>query len=220
MNRRIYWGLAILMVLLVGVSVVLLTRTTDTEPKRVYRDRDPSKEVLDNNQPRISKRTPPFHETPHQNDPVVTPTPFPESDNPLSIPERVSKSNDVPQYSELKAMSNDVLKQLMEDSYNRLESLGLALEMRTSEWSHAIDELTRDANSNSEYARILSENREKLKPFQDSMDAATWEYNVSRITGSKAFKVWQWRTIKDNYAQNPNPGAVIVVYPIPEPFDK
>ncbi len=32
MKSRIYWGLAILIVLLIGVSVVILTRTTDTEP--------------------------------------------------------------------------------------------------------------------------------------------------------------------------------------------
>ncbi len=36
MKSRIYWGLAILIILLVGVSVVLLTRTTDTKPEFVY----------------------------------------------------------------------------------------------------------------------------------------------------------------------------------------
>ena len=42
MTRRIYWGLAILIALLIGVSVVMLTRTTDTEIT-VYTDVDPSK---------------------------------------------------------------------------------------------------------------------------------------------------------------------------------
>ncbi len=42
MKSRIYWGLAILIILLVGVSVVLLTRTTDTKPEFVYIDREPS----------------------------------------------------------------------------------------------------------------------------------------------------------------------------------
>lgn len=46
MTRRIYWGLAILIVLLIGVSVVMLTRTTDTEPKVVYSDVEPSQEVV------------------------------------------------------------------------------------------------------------------------------------------------------------------------------
>ena len=43
MTRRIYWGLAILIVLLVGVSVFLLTQTTDTEPSTFYTDVAPSK---------------------------------------------------------------------------------------------------------------------------------------------------------------------------------
>ena len=42
MKSRIYWGLAILIVLLVGVSVVMLTRTTDTEIT-LYNDVDPAK---------------------------------------------------------------------------------------------------------------------------------------------------------------------------------
>ena len=42
MTRRIYWGLAILIVLLMGVSAVLLLRTTDTEPKTVFKDVEPS----------------------------------------------------------------------------------------------------------------------------------------------------------------------------------
>ena len=36
MTRRIYWGFAILIILLIGVSVVLLRQTTDTEPRTVY----------------------------------------------------------------------------------------------------------------------------------------------------------------------------------------
>ena len=42
MKRRIYWGLVILIILLIGASVFLLTRTTDTKPKNVYIDVDPS----------------------------------------------------------------------------------------------------------------------------------------------------------------------------------
>ncbi len=47
MTRKIYWGIAILIVLLIGVSAVLLMRTTDTEPKNVYKgDVEPSQEVV------------------------------------------------------------------------------------------------------------------------------------------------------------------------------
>ncbi len=43
MKKRLLWGLGVLLVLLIGVSVVLLTRTTDTEPINIYKDIDPSK---------------------------------------------------------------------------------------------------------------------------------------------------------------------------------
>ena len=43
MTRRIYWGIATLIILLIGVSAVLLLRNTDTEPVKVYRDVDPLK---------------------------------------------------------------------------------------------------------------------------------------------------------------------------------
>ncbi len=36
MKRRMYWGVAILIILLIGVSVFMLTRTTETEPKIIY----------------------------------------------------------------------------------------------------------------------------------------------------------------------------------------
>lgn len=42
MTRRIYWGLATLIILLIGVSAFLLLQNTDTEPKRVYIDVEPS----------------------------------------------------------------------------------------------------------------------------------------------------------------------------------
>ena len=44
MTRRVYWGLAFLIILLLGVSAVLLMRDTDTEPKIVYIEVEPSKD--------------------------------------------------------------------------------------------------------------------------------------------------------------------------------
>lgn len=37
MKSKMYWGVAILIILLIGVSVFLLMRNTDTEPKVIYR---------------------------------------------------------------------------------------------------------------------------------------------------------------------------------------
>jgi len=44
MKYRIYWGLAILTTLIIGISVIMLTQTTNTEPTIVYKDTEPSKE--------------------------------------------------------------------------------------------------------------------------------------------------------------------------------
>ncbi len=44
MKSRIYWGVATLIVLLIGVSVFLLTQTTDTKVINVYNDVAPSKD--------------------------------------------------------------------------------------------------------------------------------------------------------------------------------
>lgn len=50
MTRRMYWGLATLIILLIGVSVFLRTRTPDTEPEEVYQPLTPSeKEQVDRN---------------------------------------------------------------------------------------------------------------------------------------------------------------------------
>lgn len=43
MSRRIYWGIATLIILLTGVSAVMFMWNTDTKPVNIYRDVDPSK---------------------------------------------------------------------------------------------------------------------------------------------------------------------------------
>ncbi len=50
MRNRMIWGLATLIILIIGVSVFLLTRTTETEPEKVYNPLTPSdKEQVDRN---------------------------------------------------------------------------------------------------------------------------------------------------------------------------
>lgn len=50
MKRRMYWGVVILILLLIGVSVFLLSRTTETEHEEVYNPLTPSeKEQVDRN---------------------------------------------------------------------------------------------------------------------------------------------------------------------------
>lgn len=45
MRNKLYWGLAILIIIVISVAVVMLTRTTDTEPITIYKDVDPSKPI-------------------------------------------------------------------------------------------------------------------------------------------------------------------------------
>ena len=45
MKIKIYWGIGVLIILLIGVSVVMLTRPTDPDPDIVYIDVEPSKET-------------------------------------------------------------------------------------------------------------------------------------------------------------------------------
>ena len=59
MNRKLYWGLGVLTVLLIGMSLSLLIRPTDIDLQDVYIDVDPSKEVVDQMRHDVSKRNPP-----------------------------------------------------------------------------------------------------------------------------------------------------------------
>lgn len=78
MTRRFYWGIATLIILLIGVSVFLLTRTPDTEPpEEVYRPLTPAEkeqvdrniqEIIDKakkNQPQVAEIE--HQEIPHKN---------------------------------------------------------------------------------------------------------------------------------------------------------
>lgn len=81
MNRKVYWGLGVLIILIIGVSAFLLTRTPETEPERVYLAPTPAEkaevdrniqDAIDKakkNQPMLSERDIPKveTETPHQN---------------------------------------------------------------------------------------------------------------------------------------------------------
>ncbi len=60
MNKKLYWGLGTLAILLIGVSLgTLLIRPTDTTLKKVYIDVDPAKEVVDQMRHQASKDKPP-----------------------------------------------------------------------------------------------------------------------------------------------------------------
>ncbi len=77
MNRRFYWGIATLIILLIGVSVFLLTRTPETEPEIIYNPFTPEEkaevahniqEAIDNTKKDLSPIAEDEHqEAPHKN---------------------------------------------------------------------------------------------------------------------------------------------------------
>lgn len=71
MNRNVYWGLGVLIILIIGVSVFLVTRTPETEPEIIHKPLTPAQkaEVDRNIQDAIDKAkkdTPPIAEVEHQ----------------------------------------------------------------------------------------------------------------------------------------------------------
>ena len=62
MTRKLYTGLGVLLVLLIGASLVLLKHTTETEQKIIYRDVEPSKESIDTFSHQTMKNNPPAAE--------------------------------------------------------------------------------------------------------------------------------------------------------------
>ncbi len=116
MKRKFYWGLGVLAVLLIGVSLGLLIRPTNTGPKDVYIDVDPSKEVVDQMWQQASKKNPPTarpgykmvphgddsHEVPisenpvFQDAPMSTPSVDPHTGNPPTDPEMTYPMPDNP----------------------------------------------------------------------------------------------------------------------------
>ncbi len=78
MNRKMYWIVAILILLIIGVSVFLLSRTTETEPETVYNPLTEAekKQVEQNIQDAIDKEK--------QNLPPIAEEDRPQVDDPIT----------------------------------------------------------------------------------------------------------------------------------------
>ncbi len=112
MKSRMFWGITTLIILLIGVSVVLLMRNTDTEPITVYKvDGEPIADNAENKPPRPAKEGykwewhgDHWHEiqvaqtaddAPVQQVPVVDPAPVLQYKGPLTFHEELLKTNPV-----------------------------------------------------------------------------------------------------------------------------
>lgn len=111
MRNRMIWGVATLIILLIGVSVFLLTRTTETEPEIVHRSPTPEEkaEVDRNIQEIIDKAKqdqPPIAEVEEDRPQVEIEKPQAE-ENPVPVP-RNSGAGIIPNYG-LVELENPIL---------------------------------------------------------------------------------------------------------------
>ncbi|MYB02055.1 MAG: hypothetical protein F4118_07720 [Acidimicrobiaceae bacterium] len=106
MTRRMYWGIATLIILLIGFSVFLLTRTPETEPDIIYRAPTPSEkaEVDRNIQDAIDNKA-------QKNSSIL------EVDGP-QVKQTETKLQNDPQ-SDLKDLSREQLQEIYDSFYTR-----------------------------------------------------------------------------------------------------
>ena len=189
MKRKFYIGMGVLLVLIIGISVVMLTRTTDTEPlnpNQTLKTKDnPLPDVTGDKQ---------IDDNAGQTIKIVEDDRF----SGMSLQSKVAASDRVPTYVSLKAMSQEDLSELMRASYAKAKTYHAEVNKGWDAWI--------DAPAGSD----------KEKTLKTSLDKVLTEQLVHSITGSKAFDVFYWRStlqVQDNPLPN------LVVKPIPEPID-
>jgi hypothetical protein len=139
----------------------------------------------------------------------------PKSDG-TSIAARAAASDEVPRYADLKQMTDEELGKLMEESYAKSNVFSDEWSRRWDELIQIEDDLTRDAKTNAERDRIITENQDKLKPIKEARKAAVWQSAVHRETGNKANAVLMWRA---GLERSKHPERQIS-WVLPEPFDE
>ena len=212
MRNKLYWGIATFIVLLImlGVSAVIFMRTTDTESKVVYIDVEPSK---DNPPPAEPGYKWVWHNDRWDKVPVSTTSAdksmkpiYVQTDeiaisdevvnrNGLSIPDAVALSDDVPQYAELEAMSDDALRTLMYANYDKVAELGPQLNNTMEKWTE-----TREGS-------------DLEKTLRKEMYTIALEYNIAALTSKRAFEVFNHRFIEYNSNIPDHPGKMKIHLP-------
>jgi len=225
MNKQMYWGIAALIIVLIAAggfmywqwsSVQQLKEELAQEVRELEAEKKP---VAENKLPPAApgKKWVPhgdhFHQVPidapdvwqggtHKtdaSDQSADPASFTISAfEGKSLQDKVAASDAVPKYAELKAMTQEELRILMETSYAKAKTFDAEVDKRIDAWTNA---------------PIGSDEEKRLKA---AAYAILREQFVHNITGSKAFEVFQWRSIL-HLQENPLPNFIIV--PIPEPFD-
>lgn len=240
MRNRVYWGLGVLIVLILGVFVHVMVNE-HAKNKQLKAELKEAKELANQiEQQQVSENNPPpaepgfkwvWHHNHWDKVPINANGPIVHHEDPIdevtkempvvnaqaseksevsngtldlpthkgmSLYSRVAASDDVPKYSELKAMNQDELRDLVAASYAKAKSYDSEVNELWDAWIDAPD---------------ASDEEKTLKA---SLDAVLTKQFVHSATGSKAFDVFYWRSTLQ--LQN-NPLPNLIIMPIVEPFD-
>lgn len=178
MRNKLYWGLGVLIFLIIGATVFVYVKDQAEirELEKNLADAKKLEEESNKVQHVVSKADEKSPDAPHDtqaSDEHFIKAPIPSGTPENSIPAAVAASDEVPKYAELKAMSEEELIALKEASYKEMERLSPELDKSWDALAQA------------------PEGSEEQKRLQEAQDKIVWQYNVHAITSRKAFQVWQ-----------------------------
>lgn len=240
MKKQMYWGLGVLMMLLIGAGVFLFVTTDrNTEPTVIYKDIEASKEVMEITEDtlpgarpgyKMVKHDDHYHEVPiaeteqpHDTNtslPTVKHVPFsPPASDGMTVQARVAASDDVPKYAELKTMTDDELEAIGSASREKYKELSPEVDRLSDKYVQAKVTLTRNAKTPAEYDSILAAHSDTIIPLQEAYYAARREYFIHFEIASKALDVQLWRVTTKNKELINTSGYPAVIVNMDEPFD-
>ena len=107
----------------------------------------------------------------------------------VTVSEQVAASGDVPDRAELEAMSDEQLRELMDESLEKLQALAPEMYEKMREWAKVEGDLTRHAKTPAEHDEILAENAHLVQPLREAKKSAVWEFLIYQQTSHRASKI-------------------------------
>lgn len=211
MFLRKYWlPMTVFIVALVGVSLYYLQTRPPKDPVLIVKPvefekptKQPRAEVPigDTSQGGHFHEDGTWHGEPHETPvdrPVLPPLEaqeIPKFVKPVSdsqdvtVSEQVAASGDVPDRAELEAMSDEQLRELMDESLEKLQALAPEMYEKMREWAKVEGDLTRHAKTPAEHDEILAENAHLVQPLREAKKSAVWEFLIYQQTSHRASKI-------------------------------
>ena len=226
-SNRLFIGALAFFILSVVGGMLYISHVEKQGAEKLATDKDRVKQVTEKQQQQPTAKAPvgdtsqgghvhadgTWHEGAHEPidaPPVLPPRQVPEtpkfvkpvSDSQhITIADKVKASGTVPDRAELEAMSDKQLTKLMEESYEKVRELSPKWENAMSEWAEVHADLTRHAKPGAETDAILAKHADRIKPFREAMEAASYEYLGHSITFNRASKILQARFLMEHEPQ-------------------